>query len=161
MSYAIVAGGSKGIGYGIAEALAKRHFDLIIIGRHKDILQAAKQNLESLYAIHVEALEYDLSRKEAAREIADWCNERNIPLKMLCNVAGLGGEDDYLSLSLDKLRYMIRLNVESDMALCLTLLPLLEKNSPSFILNVGSMAGFAPIPAKNLYSATKSATIFF
>jgi short-subunit dehydrogenase len=161
VSYAIVAGGSKGIGYGIAEALAKRHFDLIIIGRHKDILQAAKQNLESLYAIHVEALEYDLSRKEAAREIADWCNERNIPLKMLCNVAGLGGEDDYLSLSLDKLRYMIRLNVESDMALCLTLLPLLEKNSPSFILNVGSMAGFAPIPAKNLYSATKSATIFF
>ncbi|GAC1421695.1 MAG: hypothetical protein NVS9B7_13450 [Flavisolibacter sp.] len=37
----------------------------------------------------------------------------------------------------------------------------LEKNAPSFILNVGSTAGFAPIPVKNLYSATKSATIFF
>jgi short-subunit dehydrogenase len=80
---------------------------------------------------------------------------------MLCNVAGFGGARDYLSLSLDSLRYMINLNVGSAMALTLTLLPLLEKNAPSFILNVGSMAGFAPIPVKNLYSATKSAVVFF
>jgi short-subunit dehydrogenase len=47
------------------------------------------------------------------------------------------------------------------MALSLTLLPLLERNAPSYILNVASMAGFAPIPVKNMYSATKSAIIFF
>jgi short-subunit dehydrogenase len=47
------------------------------------------------------------------------------------------------------------------MALSLTLLPLLEKNAPSYILNVASMAGFAPIPIKNMYSATKSAVVFF
>jgi short-subunit dehydrogenase len=80
---------------------------------------------------------------------------------MLCNVAGIGGADDYLSLPLDSLRYMVRLNVESAMAMSLVLLPLLEKNAPSYILNVASMAGFAPIPIKNLYSATKSAVIFF
>ena len=80
---------------------------------------------------------------------------------MLCNVAGLGGPKDYLSLPIDSLRYMVRLNVESCMALTLTLLPLLEKNKPSYILNVASMAGFAPIPNKNMYSATKSAVIFF
>jgi Short-chain dehydrogenases of various substrate specificities len=56
---------------------------------------------------------------------------------------------------------MVRLNIESCMALTLTLLPLLEKNSPSYIINVASMAGFAPIPIKNMYSATKSAVIFF
>ena len=47
------------------------------------------------------------------------------------------------------------------MALTYTLLPLLEKNAPSYILNVASMAGFAPIPVKNGYAATKSAVIFF
>ena len=47
------------------------------------------------------------------------------------------------------------------MALTLRLLPLLQKNAPSYILNVASMAGFAPIPAKNMYSATKSFIIFF
>ena len=80
---------------------------------------------------------------------------------MLCNVAGYGGARDYLSLPLDTLRYMVRLNIESYMALSLSLLPLLEKNAPSYILNVASMAGFAPIPIKNLYSATKSAVVFF
>ncbi|MEO6719357.1 MAG: SDR family NAD(P)-dependent oxidoreductase [Ferruginibacter sp.] len=159
--YALVAGGSKGIGFAIAEALAKRGFNLILIARHMDTLLAAKNKLESKYQVHVEVLAHDLSRNEAAEEIAKWCIEKNIRLKMLCNVAGYGGEKDYLSLPLDTLRYMVRLNVESCMALSLTLLPLLEKSAPSYILNVASMAGFAPIPIKNLYSATKSAVVFF
>jgi short-subunit dehydrogenase len=159
--YALVAGGSKGIGYGIAEALAKRGYDLILIARHVDSLKAAKNKLESLYKIHVELLSFDLARDESAVQIAQWCTEKNIPLKMLCNVAGFGGSRDYLSLPLDTLRYMINLNIGSAMALTLTLLPLLEKNAPSYILNVGSMAGLAPIPIKNLYSATKSAVVFF
>jgi len=159
--YALVAGGSKGIGYAIAEALAKRRYNLILIARHLDSLQAAKAKLESGYGIHVDLLVNDLSRQEAADEIGKWCFENQIPLKILCNVAGFGGERDYPSLSMDETRYMVRLNVESCMALTLRLLPLLEKNAPSFILNVASMAGLAPIPTKNAYSATKSAVIFF
>ncbi len=160
-AYALVAGGSKGIGFAIAEALAKRGYNLILIARHLDSLKAAKNELEYLYGIHVEIIPCDLSREESATDIAHWCIERNIHLKMLCNVAGFGGSRDYLTLPLDSLRYMINLNVGSAMALTLTLLPLLEKNAPSYILNVGSMAGFAPIPVKNLYSATKSAVVFF
>jgi hypothetical protein len=159
--YALVAGGSKGIGYGIAEALAKRGYNLILIARHLDTLQAAKNKLETSYNIHVEILVFDLSFDNSATDIAKWCTERNIRLKVLCNVAGLGGANDYLSFPLDSLRYMVRLNVESCMALSLTLMPLLEKSAPSYILNVASMAGFAPIPIKNMYSATKSAVVFF
>jgi uncharacterized protein len=159
--YALVAGGSKGIGYAIAEALARRGYNLILIARHMDSLISAKNKLECDFHVHVEVLSYDLSLNESATDIAKWCTDRNIRLKMLCNVAGFGGSKDYLSLPLDSLRYMINLNVGSAMALTLTLLPLLEKNAPSFILNVGSMAGFAPIPVKNLYSATKSAVVFF
>jgi len=159
--WALVAGGSKGIGYGISEALAKRGYNLIIIARHLDTLQEAKHKLETIYHVHVEILAIDLSYDTAATEIARWCTERNIRLKVLCNVAGLGGANDYLSFPLDSLRYMVRLNIESCMALSLTLMPLLEKNAPSYILNVASMAGFAPIPIKNMYSATKSAVVFF
>jgi len=161
-NYALVAGGSKGIGYALAEALARRKYNLILIARHMDSLLAAKNKLESEYHVHVEVIANDLSREEAADEISKWCMDKNIPLKMLCNVAGFGGVDDYLSsIPLDSLRYMVNLNVESCMALTLRLLPLLEKNAPSYILNVASMAGFAPIPVKNMYSATKSFIIFF
>ena len=159
--YALVAGGSKGIGFAIAEALAKRHYNLILIARHQGPLEEAKRKLESAYGIRVEVLKYDLSKETTADEIAQWCFSRDIPLKVLCNVAGLGGAQDYLSLPLDTLRYMVNLNVESCMALSLTLLPLLEKNAPSYILNVASMAAYAPIPSKNMYAATKSAILFF
>lgn len=161
LPYALIAGGSKGIGYSIGEALAKRNYNLILIARHEDSLIAAKNRLEAAYHVHVEILVKDLAYENTATEIAKWCTDRNINLKMLCNVAGLGGEHDYLSLPLDSLRYMIRLNLESVMALTLTLLPLLEKNAPSYILNVASMAGFSPIPIKNLYAATKSAVVSF
>ncbi|HYF30374.1 MAG TPA: SDR family NAD(P)-dependent oxidoreductase [Chitinophagaceae bacterium] len=159
--YALVAGGSKGIGYAIAEALARRQFNLVLIARNMDSLVAAKNKLESAYHVQVEVLSYDLSKESSTTAIGKWCVETNLPLKMLCNVAGFGGSYDYLSLPLDTLRYMVRLNVESTMALTLTLLPLLEKNAPSYILNVASMAGFAPIPVKNMYSATKSSIIYF
>ncbi len=159
--YALVAGGSKGIGFGIAEALAKRHYNLILIARHRDTLDYAKHKLEDEYHVQVTVLVYDLAKEESAAQIAQWCKEKNIALKILCNVAGLGGSNDYPTLPLDSLRYMVALNVESCMSLSLLLQPLLEKNAPAYILNVASMAGFAPIPLKNMYSATKSAVLFF
>ncbi|MBK7435083.1 MAG: SDR family NAD(P)-dependent oxidoreductase [Chitinophagaceae bacterium] len=122
-AYALIAGGSKGIGFAIAEALAKRGYDLILVARHMDALQEAKRYLESTYNIRVDILSFDLSREETATRISLWCTERNIPLKILCNVAGLGGEGDYLSLPLDSLRYMIHLNLESTMAMCLSMKP--------------------------------------
>jgi short-subunit dehydrogenase len=159
--YALIAGGSKGIGYALAEAWAKRHYNLILVARHWDSLSAAKTKLESAYQIHVELLSFDLSKEESTALITQWCVDHNIRLKVLCNVAGAGGSKDFLSTSLDTLRYMVRLNIESCMALTQSLLPLLEKNTPAYIINVASMAGFAPIPIKNIYSATKSAVIFF
>lgn len=160
-AYALVAGGSKGIGYAIAEALARRGYNLVLIARHEDALRTAEQKLESAYGIQVDILVLDLSREESAETVARWCNERQLPLRVLCNVAGFGGTRDYLKLPPDSLRYMVRLNLESTVVLTYMLLPLLEKNAPSRILNVASMAGFAPIPIKNLYSATKSAVVYF
>ncbi|MBK7558402.1 MAG: SDR family NAD(P)-dependent oxidoreductase [Chitinophagaceae bacterium] len=101
-----------------------------------------------------------MSKEESATAIAAWCNERNIQLKMLCNVAGLGGDDDYLSLPPDSLRYMVRLNIESAMALSLTLLPLLEKMRHLYFKR-GQYGRLCTHPFKNMYSATKAAVVSF
>jgi len=161
MQYALISGGSKGIGYGIAKALAKRKFNLVLVARNQEDLIKAKSDLENSYHIQVAILALDISLPSSAKFIADWCNEHDIPLKMLCNVAGIGGSADYLSASLENTLYMLRLNTEPAIALSYALLPLLRKNNPSHILNVSSMAGFAPIAVKNIYSATKSAILFF
>lgn len=156
-----MAGGSRGIGYALAEALAKRGWDLVLVARGIEDLQKAKGKLEAAYRIHVDILPKDMSKDEAATEIAAFCSERKLPVKMLCNIAGFGGARDYLQLPADTVRYMTRLNFESFVMLTQAMLPQLEQHAPSYILNVASMAGFAPMPAKNIYSATKSAVVFF
>ena len=159
--WALISGGSKGIGYGIAAALAKRNFNLLLIARNEEDLNNAKNKLESAFPIQVEILMLDMSKEDSAVIIKSWCTEKDLPLKMVCNVSGIGGSADYLSNSLSDSLYMLRLNTEPAVSLIYYLLPLLKKNQPSFILNVSSMAGFAPISIKNIYSASKSAMIFF
>lgn len=158
---ALIAGGSKGIGYAIAEALAKRGWDLVLVARHVPDLERAKRRLEEGYKVKVDILSQDLSFDTSAERIATFCKERNVRLRMLCNVAGFGGARDYLQLPPDSVRYMMRLNFESGVMLTQAVLPMLEENAPSYILNVASMAGLAPMPAKNIYAATKSAVVFF
>ena len=159
--FALIAGGSKGIGYAIAAALAKRNYNLILIARHVLPLQQAKQKLESAYGVQVETVSADLTHENVAPQLAQWCLANNMPVKILCNVAGMGGDDDFLTLPADSVRYMMKLNIESPVMMVQHFLPLLKKNKPAYILNVASMAAFGPIPVKNVYSATKSGLLFF
>ncbi len=159
--YAMVTGGSKGIGYAIARALARRNYNLVLIGRQMDDLVIAKNKLTSEFNVHIDVLSYDLTNAGAADEIYKWSEAKNLKLQFLCNVAGIGGAQDYPAAPLEKMRFMVQLNIESLMAITMRLLPLLKANHPSYILNVSSLAGFAPMPVKNLYAATKSAVIFF
>jgi len=161
MKYALIAGGSKGIGFAIAHALAKRGYNLILIARHADKLSEAKSFFEHNYPITIHPLSIDLSTPASAEEIRDFCVTNNLPVEILCNVAGLGGANDYLSLSISDIRTMIHLNLESQASLTYHMLSVSENNKLAYILNVGSLAGLAPIPVKNMYSATKSAVIFF
>jgi short-subunit dehydrogenase len=161
LQWALISGGSKGIGYGIALALARRNYNLVLVARNEDDLNNAKTKLESIYSVQIEILPFDLGQEESAVKIGAWCTEKDLPLKILCNVTGLGGSADYLSAPLTDSLQMLRLNTEPAVSLVFHLLPLLKKNQPAYILNVSSMAGFAPITVKNIYSATKSAVIFF
>src|SRR5688572_15449685 len=87
--FALVAGGSKGIGFAIAEDLVYRGYNLILFARQHAPLLEAKQALGTKYNVQVEVMSYDLSQRASAPAIAAWCIENSIPLKMLCNVAGL------------------------------------------------------------------------
>jgi short-subunit dehydrogenase len=161
MGRALIAGGSKGIGIHIAEALAKRKYNLFLVARNLKELSEAKNNLEQDFQIQVEILSCDLSLPESASAISDYCTSKGLEINILCNAAGLGGSKDFQDLPLNDLRTMVRTNLESTIALNFTLIPLLKKNAPSFILNIGSLAGFAPIPGKNVYASSKSAVHSF
>ena len=95
-SWALVSGGSKGIGYAIAAALAKRNYNLLLVARKEEDLNNAKSKLESAFPVQVEILALDMSKDDSVVIITSWCTENNLPLKMVCNVSGIGGSADYL-----------------------------------------------------------------
>jgi short-subunit dehydrogenase len=161
MGWALIAGGSRGIGFSIAEALASNHFNLLLIARNPEDLHTAKIRLEKNYRINVEIIACDLALTESSSTIVDFCLKKELDLKILCNAAGLGGSRDFPDLTLDDLQIMIRTNLESAITLSFLFLPILKINAPAFILNVGSMAGFAPFPMKNVYSASKAGLLYF
>jgi|SRR5450432_233 len=161
MSWALIAGGSKGIGFSIAEDLAKRKYSLFLIARNQDDLIQAKARLEINFHIQVEILSCDLSLSESSQNIFDWIKNWKPDINILCHAAGMGGSIDFPDLPLGDLRTMIRLNFESAVALSYMFIPLLKQSAPSYILNISSMAGFSPIPIKNVYASTKSALMFF
>ena len=74
---ALITGGSKGIGLGIAEAMARQHMKVAITSRHFDEAQAAAKHLISLGAESALAIECDVrdfdAQQNAVREVlADW-----------------------------------------------------------------------------------------
>ncbi len=157
MAWALIAGGSKGMGLSLAEALARRKFDLLLIARNQSELETVRRQLEKNHCIQVEILRADLSMPESASLIHAWCTTNQFDIKIVCYAAGLGGSKDFQNLPLDQIRNMIRVNLDSAVALTYLFIPLLKKSAPAHILYIGSLAGFAPLSVKAVYAASKSA----
>jgi uncharacterized protein len=157
MVWALIAGGSKGLGRSMAEALAKRKFNLLLIARDESDLIITKGQLENLYSVQVEIFSADFSDPESCNFIYEWCSSKKFEIKIFCYAAGLGGSKDFHNLPLEDVRKMIRVNLDSAVALTYLMIPLLKQTVPSHILFIGSLAGFAPISEKAVYAASKSA----
>src|SRR5665213_596631 len=83
MSWALIAGGSKGIGYAVSEALGRRGYDILLVARDGQALAAAKSKLESHMPVRVETFAADLSLPASAGDIANWCRDNAFDLNIL------------------------------------------------------------------------------
>src|SRR6266496_5039987 len=91
---ALVTGGSGGIGLELAKVLARNGFDLVLVSRTRDSLEAAAGQIEGKYDVKVHVFAADLRRREAPEAIFDFLHNENTAIDVLVNNAGfgLGGE---------------------------------------------------------------------
>lgn len=156
MPYALITGGSKGIGQAIAECLAQRHTDLLIVARTENIMAENARQWKEKYGIEVHYYCYDLRLPDAARQVFDWVHIHQWPVNILINNAGYGRWGKFNELSLDSQQKMLRINMHTLFDLTYLMIPLLQKNHPAYILNVGSMAGLQAMASLNAYAASKA-----
>jgi short-subunit dehydrogenase len=154
--YALVTGGSGGIGKSICIELAQRNYNLIIVGRNEKNLAELQSKLQNENKIEVTILKKDLSDANQVEEIIKHIASNKIPLSVLINNAGYGLWGTFEELSLDAQFKMLNVNINAVVTLTHKLLPILKQQSQAFIMNVSSTTAFQPVPYISMYAASKS-----
>ncbi len=158
---ALVTGGSGGIGLELAKVLARNGFDLVLVARKRDTLEAAAGQLEGKFDVRVHVFAADLRRREAPQEIFDFLQNENIPIEVLVNNAGFGLGGEFSETAVQRELDMIQVNIAALTHLTkLFLAPMIKRRSGR-VLNVASTAAFQPGPLMAVYYATKAYVLSF
>jgi len=140
---ALVTGGSRGIGYMIAQGLLQAGAKVYITARTVDVCQQAADEL-SQYG-PCEALPADINDVAARQEIAAHIASHDGRLDILVNNAGTAWGDSYENYSVEAFDKVLQLNVSTVFAMTRDFTPLLEaagkKSDPASVINIGSMDG--------------------
>jgi short-subunit dehydrogenase len=161
MDYALITGASKGIGKAVAEELAKRKFNLLLVARSGEALKQAANELGTRYGVKADWLALDLSTADAPRRVYDWCTEKGYAVQVLVNNAGYGLSGPFDKYSLEEHANMMQLNMITLVGLTRLFLPALRRQPRGYILNMASSAAYQAVPLLSLYAATKSFVLSF
>ncbi len=156
MSYALITGASKGIGKSLAQSLALRKFDLLLVARSASLLQQLAGELSATCGVQAHTLSLDLTDPGAVNEVMRWVESGRYEVSVLVNNAGYGLWGNFRDRGPEEINQMLQLNMQTLVNLTYRMIPLLSRQPQSHILNVGSMAGYQAMPTFSLYAASKA-----
>ncbi|MFF4395386.1 SDR family oxidoreductase [Streptomyces sp. NPDC001480] len=154
---ALVTGASRGIGYGVAEALVARGDRVCITGRNEDALKEAVDQLGAERVIGVAGKAHDLAHQAEAVERTMEAFGR---VDFLVNNAGTNPVFGPIAdLDLDVARKVFETNVISALGFAQKTWHAWQKDNGGAIVNIASVAGLAPSPFIGAYGVSKAAMI--
>ena len=148
---AIVTGGSKGIGFGIAERFCKEGAKVIICSRNDSELSKAASQLDC------DSHQLDVSDSKAVRSMADWFSKEHGELDILVNNAGLIRPGTIKSATEEDWDLQIDVNLKGPFLMSNTFLP--HMNEGSSILNIASTVGLRAMRGAAAYCASKGGVV--
>jgi len=160
-TYILITGASSGIGYEMAQQLAEKKYNLILVARSIDKLIRMQTALTSSFDIDVQYINKDLSNPQSAIELFNEVKSKKYIATHLVNNAGFGGYGNFLETSLENELKMINLNVSSLVVLTKLFAQDMSKRKLGRIMNVASILSFTPFPYYSIYSATKTFVLSF
>lgn len=158
---ALVTGASSGIGFELANVLAREKHDLVLVARSVDKLSALAADLINKYGTKVTVMANDLSKEEAPWQVFTQLKKENITVDILVNNAGFGDFGPFAETSWEKEKQMIDLNITALTELTKLFLDGMISRRYGRIMNVASTAAFQPGPFMAVYYATKAYVLSF
>lgn len=154
MGTAVVTGASSGLGEVFAERLARRGYNLKLVARRKDRLDALAEKLRSNYGVTVTNLVADLgAEKDLEYVVNDILADKSITL--LINNAGTSTLAPVTATSVAKQKAMVDVNITALMLLSGAVLPQFVERNEGILINIASVLGFYTLPVSAVYSGTK------
>lgn len=157
MKIAVITGASSGMGREFVLKLDKKHnFDEIwVIARSLDKLEALQKETDTV----IRPIQLDLQKRESIYEYKQLLEAQNPEIEVLVNAAGFGHFGYFTEASMEKQLDIIELNDRALVAVTYTSIPFMKKGSQ--IYNLGSLSSFQPVPAINVYGASKAFVLSF
>jgi uncharacterized protein len=151
--YAVVAGGSYGLGAAFAEALAIRGVNVVLLARQEDRLRATAARLKEAHGVDVVAIAADVADFESVKARL---GDLGVPIGLLVYDAAYAPIGRFEDLSEDQLLRATEVNVRAPLLLAKFLsAPMIERGRGGIVL-MSSLAGSQGSPNIAAYAATKS-----
>ncbi|MGA9739581.1 SDR family oxidoreductase [Candidatus Binatus sp.] len=155
---AFITGGARGIGLGIARAFARSGAKLALADLDQASLVTAKSELSDLTT--VETFKLDVRDRSAYARVADETESRLGPVSILCNNAGVAGDQHVTRLTYEYWDWVVGINLHGVINGIQTFLPrMLNRGGGGHIVNTASGAGLAATSSGLLYTTSKFAVV--
>ena len=158
---ALITGASAGIGKELARVFAAEGFDVILVARRRERLEELATELAASHGIRARVLAEDLSDPDAPARIVATLSRDGVAVDALVNNAGYGLGTPFTRVSRERLHAFLRVLLTSVVDLTHLLLPGMVERGYGRVLNVSSVAAFAPERAGDLYAPVKTFVVRF
>ncbi|MEC7118915.1 MAG: SDR family oxidoreductase [Pseudomonadota bacterium] len=157
----LITGASSGLGAEFARQYAAQGYQLILVARRLDRLQALIDTLQTQHSQSMWAIACDLSEVGAVAELMDEIAGEELSIDILVNNAGYSPKEGFTEQSLLVVQAQLQVMVNALTELCHAVLPHMQAQGFGRIINVSSLAAFAPPGRGTMYSAIKQYGLSF
>ncbi|MDY0288656.1 MAG: SDR family oxidoreductase [Sphaerochaeta sp.] len=157
---ALITGGSRGIGFNIAQILTEHGIDVCIAGKSSENLARAQELLlQTPISGKVHTLQIDLQERDAPEKLISETAEKLGGLDLLVNNAGVSLNATLEHTSMEDWDRIMHINARAPYFLCQKALPWLRKSKAPTIIQIASVVAHAGYADQSAYTASKHALL--
>ncbi len=154
--WALVTGASSGLGIALATALARRHYNLVLVARREAPMQALAQRLVSDHAVRVSVQALDLGVAGSPGTLQQRLDADGILIDVLVNNAAFALSGPFIDHDPARLHAMLQLDIMALTELTHLFALQMAQRGRGHVLLVGSIGAYQPSPMAAVYSAAKA-----